>query len=138
MHLSASDIFWKSWWSAVIVGAATGITFYAITSFFDWHLPGTSFVDVLIGLSIFGSYFGAGYVGWRIADKYYYGSEKKFAKYYRRFSLLTFVALVVIVFSPLSFLGLLWSLIPPWCVLQAIKHIEKEPKPAKKPRRKRK
>ncbi len=86
---------------------------------------GASFVDLLILFSIAGSYFGAGYVGWRIAVKYYYCYDNRYIKYYMRYSLLSFVLLIVIIYTPLSFLGLLWSVIAPLCVLQSLSKIKK-------------
>lgn len=122
MHLTASDIFWKSWWWSIVCGAAIGIAFYAITSLFDWGYWGLSFVDFLITLSILGSYFGAGYVGWRIVCKYHQNHRAQFITRYRQYSIVTFALLVALAFSPLSFLGVFWSFAPPFGVLQAIRH----------------
>ena len=126
MHHTKSDIFWKSWlWAAIFGCVAAGL--YAFISNIGPHwLNGGDFIDLLIILGVFGSYFGAGLVGWRIADKYYHAQEKVFIKRYIRFGVLTFILLVGIAYSPLSILGLLWSLIPPFCVLQALEPIRKK------------
>ena len=128
MHLSSSDIFWKSWWWSLVFGACVGIFFYAVTAPFHWSYGGASFVDLLIAASIAGCYFGAGYVGWRISYKYYHVSDA-FIKRYRQYGLLTFILLVAITYSPLSFLGVLWSFIPPFCVLQTLRHIKQKSNP---------
>lgn len=123
MHLSKSDIFWKCWWWSLVCGAALGMVFYALTSFiplFRWPYGGATFINLLITLSIAGSYFGAGYIGWRIADKYYGNPDNRFTIYYIRYSLITFVILVAVTYSPLSFLGLLWSLVAPASALIAL------------------
>jgi 4-amino-4-deoxy-L-arabinose transferase-like glycosyltransferase len=134
MHLTKSDIFWKSWWWSLVFGAIVASIFYAITGLFRFEYPGTSFFDILISLSIVGCYFGAGYVGWRISLKYYHTSQK-YIKLYRQYAIITFVILIGVVYSPLSFLSVLWSFIPPFCVLQALKHVVEETTPAIKPRR---
>lgn len=137
MHLSKSDIFWKSWWWSLVFGAIVATLFYAITGLFRWDYVGISFFDLFIVFSIFGCYFGAGYVGWRISIKYYHVSQA-FIKRYRQYSIITFILLVVLAYSPLSFLGVLWSFVPPFCVLQTINHIAEDEKPKPKLRRKRK
>jgi hypothetical protein len=106
-----------------------------VSSIFSLQYGGL-FFDILIGLSGFGSYFGAGFVGWRIADKYYFVYEKLFVRRYIRNSVLTFLLLIAVVFSPLSFLGLFWSFIPPFCVLWALNYTKDRAKPPKKSRRK--
>jgi hypothetical protein len=97
-------------------------------SIFHWIYKRANFVDMLILFSIAGSYFGAGYVGWRIAEKYYNDHEKYFVKRYLRYSVVSFLLLVAITYSPLSFLGLLWSLAAPLCVLQALKYVKQQRK----------
>lgn len=112
-------------------GVITAIVFYAVTgigNIFDWLYRSTSFVDMLIGISILGSYAGAGYVGWRIAEKHYHDREKRFVKRYTRYSAFTLFVLVAVVFSPLSFLGILWSFVAPLCVLWSLNYIQKNKK----------
>ncbi|HEU4914863.1 MAG TPA: hypothetical protein VFT16_05715 [Candidatus Saccharimonadales bacterium] len=138
MHLSKSDIFWKSWWWSLVFGALVAVVFYAVTGLFRWDYAGIPFFDLFVLVSLVGCYFGAGYVGWRISLKYYHTSQK-YIKLYRRYAIITFVLLVALVYSPLSFLGVLWSFIPPFCVLQALKHVIQETRPSIKTRqRKRK
>jgi hypothetical protein len=122
MHHTKSDIFWKCWlWAAIFGCVAAGL--YMIVSSIGprWLSAGGLFFDLLIIIGILGSYFGAGLVGWRIADKYYHRYEKTFIKRYVQFSLLTFAVLVAITYSPLSILGLLWSFVAPFCVLWSLK-----------------
>jgi len=96
-----------------------------IGSFFHGANGGTIFLDLLLGLSIAGSYFGAGFVGWRIVDKYYHSVAKRYIKRYLFYSILSFLLLVGIIFSPLSILALLWSFIAPGCVVLALKQVKK-------------
>lgn len=129
MHLSKSDIFWKCWWWSIICGAIIGITFYAVTNIdglFHWPYGGAAFVNLLILLSVGGSYMGAGYVGERIASKYYGDHERRYLASYSRYSIISFVALVAVAYSPLSFLGLLWSFVAPTCVLIALSKVRPE------------
>lgn len=125
MHHTKSDIFWKCWlWSAVIGCLAAGL--YAIIANIGPHwLSGDIFFDLVIIFGVLGAYFGAGLVGWRIADKYYHAYERQFIKRYIKYSVLTFVLLVAITYSPLSIVGLLWSFVAPFCVLQALAPIQK-------------
>jgi hypothetical protein len=94
-------------------------------------------VDLLIILAIGGSYFGAGYVGARIAHKYHYDVEKRFVRRYTWYSIATFALLVAVTYSPLSFLGILWSLIAPYCVIKALDFIQKDSIDSKPKKRKR-
>jgi signal transduction histidine kinase len=123
--MTKSDIFWKSWWWSAVSGASVGILFLIITSFplFDGVFRRISFIDILVVLSVLGCYAGAGYVGSRIATKYFEGPGR-FAGRYIRFSLLSFVVLVAIALSPLSFLMILWSFIAPYCVLLTLRGFE--------------
>lgn len=126
MHHSKSDIFWKCWfWSAIFGSLVAGL--YAFISDIGprWLSAGDLFFDLLIIFGIVGAYFGAGLVGWRIADKYYHAKEKQFRSRYIRYSLITFVALIAITYSPLSILGLLWSFVAPFCVVKALDFIKK-------------
>lgn len=129
MHLTKSEIFKKSWIWSIICGLSVGSFFWFITSLGNWFSilvrDTVAFFDVFIVLSIAGCYFGAGYVGWRIADKYYHDKERRFIKRYVKYSILSFLLLVAIVYSPLAFLGLLWSLAAPYCVVQALAPIRK-------------
>lgn len=122
MHHTKSDIFWKCWlWSAIFGIISAGV-FYILSDISRSVINvGDYFFDFLIIFGIIGAYFGAGLVGWRIADKYFHAYEKLFVKRYVRFSILTFILLVAIAYSPLSILGLLWSFVAPFCVLQALK-----------------
>ncbi len=129
MHLSKSDIFWKSWWWSIVCGAIVGIFFYTVTNInglFHWPYGGATFIDLLILLSIAGSYLGAGYIGERIATKYYGDHERRYLYYYLRYSVVSFLALVAITYSPLSFLGLLWSFVAPTTVLLALGKVRPE------------
>ena len=139
MHLTKSDIFWKSWLWSVICGLVVASIFYFITDLinntFHFSYGGVAFVDLLIIMAIGGSYFGAGYVGARIAHKYHYDVEKRFISRYVRLSIVTFILLVAVTYSPLSFLGILWSLIAPWCVIKALDFIQQDEKPKKKLRK---
>lgn len=90
-----------------------------------WLSPGDLFFDLLITLGVIGAYFGAGLVGWRVADKYFHAREKQFIRQYIRYSIATFILLIIIAYSPLSFLGLLWSFVAPFCVIKALDHIRK-------------
>lgn len=126
MQHTKSDIFWKCWlWSAIFGAIVAGL--YAFISDIGprWMSAGDLFFDLLIIFGIFGAYFGAGLVGWRIADKYYHAHEKKFIGRYIKLSILTFALLVAITYSPLSFLGLLWSFVAPFCVLWALKPFQR-------------
>lgn len=121
MYHTKSDIFWKCWlWSAIFGSILAGL--YAVVSDIGphWLSPGGLFFDLLIIFGIAGAYFGAGLVGWRIADKYFHAYEQQFIKRYIRYSVLTFVLLVGITYSPVSFLGLLWSFVAPFGVLWAL------------------
>lgn len=121
MYHTKSDIFWKCWlWAAIFGSIVAG--FYAFVSGIGprWLSAGGLFFDLLIIFGIAGAYFGAGLVGWRIADKYFHAYEKVFIRRYIRYGLITFVALVGITYSPVSFLGLLWSFVPPLGVLWAL------------------
>lgn len=125
MYISKQEIFKKTWLWSVICGIVVATVSWLIMdiSIFHWIYKLANFVDILILLSIAGSYFGAGYVGWRIAEKYYNDREKYFVKRYLRYSIASFMLLIAITYSPLSFLGLLWSLVAPLCVLQALKYV---------------
>ena len=101
--------------------------FYAITNIswlFHWSYGGTAFVNLLVVVCVCSSYFGAGYIGWRIADKHYHDHEKRFIRRYIQYSLLTFVVLVVVTYSPLSILGLLWSFVAPYGVLWSLEYVK--------------
>jgi hypothetical protein len=127
MHLSKSDIFWKCWLWGNICGIAVAIVFWftsSIGNIFHWAYGGAAFIDLLIIVSIAGAYFGSGYIGSRIATKYYDDHDRAFKKRYVRYSIFTFIMLVAITYSPLSFLSLLWSFIPPFCTIQALEYIK--------------
>lgn len=130
MHLTKTEIFQKCWLWSIICGILVGSFFWFITSIGSWFylLVGdyVAFFDVFIVLSIMGCYFGAGYVGWRIADRYYHHATRRFKKHYLQYSILSFLLLIVIAYSPLSFLGLLWSLVAPYCALLALTRIKKK------------
>ena len=123
MHLSNNDIFWKCWLWSIVGGILVALLFWMIVSvgnLFRGAEGGTIFIDLLLGLSIVGSYFGAGVVGWRIADKYYHGSVPIFLRRYVWYGSLSFVVLVGVIYSPASFLALLWSFLAPLCVISAL------------------
>lgn len=119
----------------MLCGATVAVLFYAITSPFKLGVFGSQFFDSLIVLSIAGCYFGAGYVGWRIADKHRYDHDGLFIRRYRKYSLITLVILVAIIYSPLSFMGIFWSFLPAFGVLYALGDVQV--KPAKKAKRRR-
>ena len=129
--MTKSDIFWKCWWWSASCGAGIAVLFLIVTAIpiFDWLFKLVSFVDVLVILSVLGCYLGAGYVGSRIAAKYYNDHEGRYAKRFTRFSLISFAVLVAVALSPLSFLMVLWSFIAPYCVILTLngipaKHVE--------------
>jgi hypothetical protein len=131
MYLTNKAIFWKCWLWSIIAGIIVAALFYflgSITNIFHGPNGGTIFIDLLLFLSIVGSYFGAGYVGWRIADKYYHSAAKKFIKRYVQFSVLSFIVLVAVIYSPLSILAILWSFIAPLCVVWALRRATATPK----------
>lgn len=138
MRPTKSDIFWKCWWWSAVCGTVVAIFFYTITNIdglFHWSYGGATFINLLVLLSFTGCYFGAGYVGWRFAEKYYYDPADSYLKRYIRYSILTFLLLVAVAYSPLSFLGVLWSLVAPGCVLLTLSHLKEQFPPAKKTRR---
>lgn len=128
MHLTRFEIFKKSWLSSIICGVLLGSFFWFITSLGNWFYivfgDSVAFFDVFVVLSIVGCYFGAGYVGWRISDKYYHGKAKRFKQHYIQYSIVSFLVLVAITFSPLAFLGLLWSLVAPYCTVRALASVK--------------
>ncbi len=131
MPHTKSDIFWKCWLWSAICGILAAIAFWFLSSIgnvFHWDYGGAAFIDLLIISSIAGAYFGAGYVGSRIAHKYYGDHDGKFVKRYLRYSLITFVVLVAVAYSPLSFLALLWSFVAPYSVLKTLDYLQPTPK----------
>ena len=123
MHLTTKDIFWKCWLWSIIGGIIVALLFWIISGIgnvFRGANGGTIFIDLLLGLSIVGSYLGAGVVGWRIADKYYHSGVAIFKKRYTQYSLVSFIVLIAVVYSPASFLALLWSFLAPYCVVRAL------------------
>ncbi|HSW75010.1 MAG TPA: hypothetical protein VLG16_04015 [Candidatus Saccharimonadales bacterium] len=133
MHLTKSEIFWKCWLWGNICGIITAIIFWFISSVgnvFHFAYGGTAFIDLLIIAGIAGAYFGSGYIGNRIAVKYYHDQTGRFKKTYVRYSIYTFIVLVAITYSPVSFLSLLWSFIAPFCTIQALAQFMQK-KPAK-------
>jgi len=130
MHLTKSNIFWKCWLWSIICGIIVAMLFWIISGIGNlFHGPngGTIFIDLLLSFSIAGCYFGAGYVGSRIATKYYNDTDRRFAKRYVLYSIISFALLVGVVYSPVSFLGILWSLIAPLCVIGALAKVKKKP-----------
>lgn len=128
MKLTNQTIFWKCWLWSVITGGVVATLFWTICNiggFFRGDEGGTIFVTILLILSIVGSYAGAGVVGWRITEKYYTRTVDRFVKRYTLYSLGSFVLLVGIVYSPVSILALLWSLLAPLCVIIAINRTRK-------------
>lgn len=122
------DVFLKCWLWSAISGIVIAILFLLLTSvgnIFRWEYGGTVFMNLLFGLSLVGSYLGAGYVGWCIVDKYYASIARQFLKQYRTYGLLSFLALVGVMFSPLSILVFLWTILPPACVIFALSKMKK-------------
>ena len=131
MKLTNKEIFWKCWLWSIIGGIVVAVLFWMISgigNLFHGTYGGTIFIDLLLGLSIVGAYGGAGLVGWRIADKYYHDVVKQFLKRYLWYSAGSFVVLVGVVYSPASFLAILWSLLAPFCVIWALNKTTKGPK----------
>ncbi|HEX3568553.1 MAG TPA: hypothetical protein VHT70_02650 [Candidatus Saccharimonadales bacterium] len=123
MYLTHKAIFWKCWLWSIIAGIVVAALFYflsSITNIFHGSYGGTIFLDLLLSLSILGSFFGAGFVGWRIVDKYYHAGVRPFVRRFVLYSILSFVLLAGIIYSPVSFLAILWSFVAPLCVLGAI------------------
>lgn len=128
MHLTNKEIFWKCWLWSIISGIIVAALFWVLSgigSLFRGENGGNVFLDLLLSLSLFGSYFGAGFVGWRIVDKYYHSTTRRFVKRYILYSFITFVILVGVIYSPLSILALAWSLLAPWCVIMALNKTKK-------------
>jgi len=128
MKLTNQAIFWKCWLWSVITGGVVATLFWMVCNvgnFFRGDEGGTIFVTILLILSIVGSYAGAGVVGWRIAEKYYARTVDRFVRRYTLYSFFSFVLLVGIVYSPVSVLALLWSLLAPLCVIIAINRTKK-------------
>ena len=128
MHHTNKDIFWKCWLWSAICGAVVAVLFWFISdigSLFHGKYGGTVFIDLLLGLSVLGSYFGAGFVGWRIVDRYYPSTVKAFLKSYKRYSLFSFILLVAIIYSPLSILAIFWSVLAPYCVIVSLSKAKK-------------
>jgi hypothetical protein len=123
MPLTRKNIFWKCWIWSIACGILFAIIFWLISDaggLLHLYYGGGVFLYLLFGFSIVGSYIGAGTVGWRIADKYYHHSVKRFMKQYGLYSMVSLVILVAIVYSPVPFLVLLWSILAPFCVLAAL------------------
>ena len=128
MPFTDKEIFWKCWLWSLISGTIVAVLFWILSGIGNlFHGPygGTIFVDLLLVLSIAGSYAGAGYVGWRLVNKYHPSKLLLYRKAYVKYSLISFVILAIIVYSPLSILALLWSFIAPYCVLLALSVIRK-------------
>jgi hypothetical protein len=123
MPHSRKDIFIKCWIWSIVSSMLTAAAFWLLTSFgniFRWEYGGTVFMDLLVGLSVVGGYVGAGYIGWSLVDKYYPGNAKFFLREYRKYSIYSFLGFIAITFTPLSILGLLWSIMAPACVLMVL------------------
>jgi hypothetical protein len=128
MHLTNKEIFWKCWLWSIISGIIVAGLFWMLSgigSLFHGENGGNVFLDLLLSLSLLGSYFGAGFVGWRIVDKYYHGAVRRFMKRYLLYSFISFAVLIAIIYSPLSILALLWSVLAPWCVITALNKAKK-------------
>lgn len=113
----------------MITGCIVAVIFWIISDYiniFHEQYGGTIFIDMLAGLSILGSYLGAGYVGWRVVDKYYHAAAKHFIRKYKKYSLFSFLLLVIVIYSPLSILAFLWSILAPYCVVMALNNAKKE------------
>ena len=127
VHLTQKEIFWKCWWWSIISGVVVAMLFWMLSgigSLFRGDNGGNVFLDLLLALSIFGSDFGAGFVGWRIVDKYYPNLARRFVRRYTMYCLGSFVLLVGVIFSPLSILALLWSFLAPYCVTLSLRNVK--------------
>lgn len=91
----------------------------------------------MLALSIFTSDFGAGFVGWRIVDKYYHGRTHQFVRRYILYCVIGFALLMAIIFSPFSILALFWSLVAPFCVILALRKVDIKPVKSYGPKRSR-
>jgi hypothetical protein len=123
MPHTTKDVFLKCWLWSIISSIVIAVVFVLLTSIgnvFRWEYGGAVFIDLLFGLSVVGSYIGAGYVGWCIVVKYYPDTAKHFLRQYRLYSVLSSLVFVVVVYSPLSILAFLWSILAPGCVLVAL------------------
>ena len=129
MHLTNKDIFWKCWLWSLIGGVVIATLFWIISgigSLFHGPNGGTIFIDLLLSFSLLGSYVGAAFVGWRIVDKYHHSDVKVFLKRYGLYGIISFAVLMVVIYSPLSFLAVLWSAIAPLCVIIALNNVRKQ------------
>ncbi|MGD0283983.1 MAG: hypothetical protein ABSB12_00060 [Candidatus Saccharimonadales bacterium] len=94
--------------------------FSGIGNSFHLDIGGSIFLYLLFGISVVGTYFGAGIVGWRLTDRYYHPSVKYFIKRYELYSALSLAILAVVIYSPIPFLAFLWCILAPFCVLMAL------------------
>lgn len=124
MPHTRKDIFFKCWLWSVVGGLIVAAIFYTLADLTNafHHIAhgGTIFIDLLMGLGIVGSYASAGYIGWRIVDKYYHGTVTIFLKRYKIYSAISLLLLVGLIYSPFSPLGFLWSVLAPCCVLLSL------------------
>lgn len=120
MRHTRHEIFWKCWiWSMIggILFATLFWIFSGIGNSFHLNFGGSIFLYLLFGISVVGSYFGAGLVGWRLTDRYYHQSVRYFIKHYEWYSMLSLVILAAVIYSPIPFLAFLWCVLAPFCVL---------------------
>lgn len=130
MHLTQKEIFWKCWLWSIISGAIVAGLFWWLTDLlglFRGTFGGRVFLDLMLTLCIFVSDFGAGFVGWRIVDKYYHNQTRRFVRQYTIYCLVGFALLMATIFSPLSILALLWSFVAPLCVILAFRKVDIKP-----------
>ncbi len=123
MNFTRKEIFWKCWIWSMAIGILLATVFWiasSIIGFFNQEIGAAAFLYLLFGFSIIGSYIGAGFVGWRITDKYHHHFVKQFIKRYEAYSLASLIILAGIILSPMPYLGLLWSVLAPFCVLAAL------------------
>lgn len=120
------SIFIKSWLWSLIGGAALVAVFWFatdITHVFQRLNSLTVFTNIILSISIVGNVLGAGLVAWRVADKHYHARMGKAMRRYWWLSLLSaaLAGLVIWVVTPLTPLIVVWNLVAPLCVVEAIK-----------------
>lgn len=114
---NSKTIFLKAWMWSIIVALVFGVVFWIIGNFghlFQNASSGLQFFEVGLYISIAGGYLGAGLIGWRISEKYYFTKATRFVKRYTIISILSFAISFFLFNTPLA---ILWSLVAPLCVV---------------------
>ncbi len=121
MALPRKSIFFKAWiWS--LIGSLISVAIFWVGSslidFFQGDI--VRFTYGLLVASLVGNFLGASLIAWRVADKYYHARLRQSLRRYARFSLLSLVVAIGILFTPISLLASVWSLASAWCVMLAL------------------